>query len=145
MRCVACDRLFGGRRWFRDKCELPTELTVTGDAAALRRAVKSLVGNALIHGPADRKAHVAVSVTHGRAEIALRDDGDGIPHAAQETAFDRFWRGRGSADRSGSGLGLAVVRAAAACHGGMARAYGSTVTLSLPLDAQPRPHQKTLA
>ena len=50
----------------------------------------------------------------------------------EESAFDRFWRGDGTA-APGSGLGLAIVRATAERHGGRAWASGSTVTIALPV------------
>lgn len=49
-------------------------------------------------------------------QVAVIDQGPGIPTPQQQQVFDRFWQGR---DRGGhSGLGLAIARAIARRHGG---------------------------
>ena len=54
-----------------------------------------------------------------QVQVAVRDQGPGIPSAQREQVFDRFWSG---ADRGGhSGLGLAIGRAIARRHGGELR------------------------
>ena len=45
----------------------------------------------------------------GAATLAVTDDGPGIPDAAQEAVFDRFYR-LGGTVASGSGLGLAIAK-----------------------------------
>jgi len=57
--------------------------------------------------------------TNRQVQVAVRDQGPGIPSAQQEQVFERFWSG---ADRGGhSGLGLAIGRAIARRHGGELR------------------------
>ena len=51
--------------------------------------------------------------------------------------FNRFWRGRGAAQISGSGIGLAVAAELAQAHGGQLTAsseagQGTVMTLTLP-------------
>jgi signal transduction histidine kinase len=122
--------------------EIPAGVTVPGDAAAILRAITNLVENALTHGPADGRVHVTVRSQGGHVEIAVRDDGPGIPEAAREIAFERFWRGVDAAGHPGSGLGLAIVRATALRHGGTVRTEQATVILTLPLaDAQTDPRE----
>ncbi|RMI01656.1 ATP-binding protein, partial [Cellulomonas triticagri] len=97
-----------------------------GDAAALGRAVRNLVDNALRHAD----ARVRVQVADGR--VAVEDDGPGIPPDDRERVFERFVRldearvravGPEGADgaATGSGLGLAIARAVAREHGGDVR------------------------
>jgi two-component system osmolarity sensor histidine kinase EnvZ len=95
----------------------PGGVEVSVKRAALRRCLTNLIDNALKHGS-------QVSVTLARrgnvAEIAVEDNGPGIPHARREEAFRPFHRldqGR-NLQSGGSGLGLAIARDIARAHGG---------------------------
>lgn len=108
-------------------------LTVPGDRDALRRALDNLVGNALLHGPADGPVEIRLALgREGRALISVTDEGPGIPAEEREAAFERFARGVDAGGRPGAGLGLALVRATSRRHGGEAWANGPTVTIALP-------------
>ena len=48
----------------------------------------------------------------------MLDEGPGMSDAEKSRAFDRFWRGQGLTGRSGSGLGLAVVKQLVTDDGG---------------------------
>jgi signal transduction histidine kinase len=100
---------------------------VAGDWARLDRLLVNLVDNAVRYA----KSAVLVSVgTAGAwAELAVTDDGPGIPAADRERAFGRFARlddarSRDGDEAGGAGLGLAIVRATAQAYGGTA-ALGS--------------------
>lgn len=61
-----------------------------------------------------------------------------MPDAEKSRAFDRFWRGRGLTGKSGSGLGLAVVRQLATDDGGtvtLTDAPGSGLCVTITLRA----------
>ncbi|WP_207619501.1 HAMP domain-containing sensor histidine kinase [Nocardioides sp. IC4_145] len=91
---------------------------VQGDPLALAQVVRNLVDNAARHAT----SAVAVAVTdHGDAvELAVADDGTGVPEADRERVFERFVRldDARARDAGGSGLGLAIVRETVAAHGG---------------------------
>ncbi len=92
-------------------------IKVSVKRAALRRCLVNLIDNALKHG-----SQVAVSLSlHGRTvEIAVEDNGKGIPESRREEAFRPFHRldeGR-NLQSGGSGLGLAIARDIARAHGG---------------------------
>ncbi|MGH3320336.1 MAG: ATP-binding protein [Streptosporangiaceae bacterium] len=91
---------------------------ISGDRDGLRRIVQNLLDNAVRHA----SGQVAVSLTaeDGQAELAVADDGPGIPAPDRERVFERFTRldGARSRDAGGSGLGLAIVRELAHAHGG---------------------------
>lgn len=73
----------------------------------------NLVGNAVRYGHAGGRVEVALSASgRGALQLAVRDDGPGIPAAELPRLFERFRRGA-AAVASGSGLGLAIVRSAA--------------------------------
>ena len=110
----------------------PEPVSVRGDEAALERAVRNLIENALLHGPAGGAVSVSVEQRDGRALVTVSDDGPGLVGEAGERAFDRFWRGAETGGRPGSGLGLAIVRSTAERHGGTARARGARFTIDLP-------------
>lgn len=72
------------------------------------------------------------------AVVRVRDNGPGIPEAARERLFDRFFRAAEAeaGDEEGSGLGLSIVRETIAHVGGRAWAEfpkeGSVFALSIP-------------
>jgi len=99
-------------------------VTVTGDRAALERALSNLVENARRHG--EGRVTVDVGSTNGRAWMAVLDEGPGVPAAERTRVFERF-------EGEGTGLGLAIVRATAERHGGTAAVDGACFTIELPL------------
>jgi len=95
----------------------PEHVMVSVKRAGLRRVLTNLVDNALKHG-----TRVAVTLIQDErlAEIAVEDNGPGIPQARREEAFRPFHRldqGR-NLQSGGSGLGLAIARDIARAHGG---------------------------
>jgi signal transduction histidine kinase len=106
-------------------------LVVAGDWARLDRLLVNLVDNAVRYA----KSSVVVSVSGDGAwaELAVTDDGPGIPAADRERAFGRFARlddarSRDGDEAGGAGLGLAIVRATAQAYGGMAVLEAATPT-----------------
>ncbi|TFV56212.1 HAMP domain-containing histidine kinase [Mycobacterium sp. PS03-16] len=95
----------------------PTVIIV-GLPAGLRLAVDNAIANAVKHGGASRVQLSAVSSREG-VEIAIDDDGVGVPEQERTRVFERFSRGS-TASHSGSGLGLALVAQQAELHGGTA-------------------------
>ena len=113
---------------------------VFGDAELLVTAVSNLVGNAIAYSGNDTKVAVAVRpADHGIVEIAVSDQGQGIPEAEQQRIFERFYRVDPARSRAtgGTGLGLAIVKHVCANHGGEVTVWseegrGSTFTMRLP-------------
>ena len=91
---------------------------IVGLPAGLRLAVDNAIANAVKHGGATRVQLSAVSSRAG-VEIAIDDNGSGVPEEEREVVFERFSRGS-TASHSGSGLGLALVAQQAQLHGGTA-------------------------
>jgi two-component system sensor histidine kinase MprB len=107
--------------------------TVIGEPGALVRSLENLLENAAVHGPPGGRVEISMKTVDGRVEVTVRDEGAGFPPGTEEVAFERFWRAEEAAGRSGSGIGLAIVKATAERHGGGVRASGSTVTITLPV------------
>ncbi|MEO7352454.1 MAG: HAMP domain-containing sensor histidine kinase [Marmoricola sp.] len=93
---------------------------VTGDSAALERAITNLLDNAAKWSP--EGGRVTVELTRGTVKVA--DQGPGISADDLPHVFDRFYRSAESRGMPGSGLGLSIVKAVADRHGGEARAGG---------------------
>jgi len=115
----------------------PTVIIV-GLPAGLRLAVDNAIANAVKHGGARRVQLSAVSSRAG-VEIAVDDDGVGVPEEERKVVFDRFTRGS-TASRSGSGLGLALVAQQADLHGGTASLEASPLGGARLLLRLPGPH-----
>jgi signal transduction histidine kinase len=112
--------------------EIPPGITVCGDRALLTQMLSNLVENAVRHGR--QGGRIVLSLRAG--EVAITDDGPGIPEAERESVFRRFHRLDAARSTPGSGLGLALVRAVAALHGMTVAledaAPGLRVRVSLP-------------
>ncbi len=95
----------------------PTVLMV-GLPTGLRLVIDNAIANAVKHGGAT-EIRLTVSSSGEGVEIAVDDDGTGVPESERAAVFERFSRGS-TASRSGSGLGLALVAQQAELHGGTA-------------------------
>jgi two-component system OmpR family sensor kinase len=109
-------------------------LVVHGDRARLEQALGNLVDNALRHGAGD--VVLTARAVAGGVELHVTDAGPGLASDFIDHAFERFARADGRS-RDGAGLGLAIVAAIAASHGGSARAAnlpggGADVWIHLP-------------
>jgi signal transduction histidine kinase len=132
---VACEL----RRRYPDRCfALSCEpgANIVVDENDLYEAVRNVADNAVRYAP-----HSVVRLgAHARgreAVVTIADDGPGIPREEQSLVFERFYRGRSSADADGSGLGLAIVRGVASRWDGTievaSSASGTTFTMRFPL------------
>ncbi len=93
---------------------------ILGDAGLLEELINNLIDNALRYCPEGASVTLSVSATP-RPELAVTDDGPGIPESERERIFERFHRGA-SEDTEGCGLGLAIVREIATVHGATVKA-----------------------
>lgn len=127
--------------------EVDASLTVEADGPLLRRALFNLIENAAKYGAPPILLTAQPSVSRpGVIEIAVTDQGEGIPIADRERVFEPFYRGdkaRTPHNRTaGFGLGLTLARRVAEAHGGSieisslttepGRPQGCRVTLQLP-------------
>ncbi|MGY4629677.1 sensor histidine kinase [Bradyrhizobium sp. USDA 4486] len=112
------------------------EVSVTGDRDLLFDAIANLVDNAIKHGRAGGQVTVTCRSADGGADIAVADDGPGIPAEQRDHVFKRFYRLEQSRYTPGNGLGLSLVAAVARLHGAEItlhdNAPGLTVRLSFP-------------
>ena len=85
---------------------------VWASEADLIAVVRNLVDNAIRYTPEGGRVDLGVSVSKGKAELRIQDNGPGIAPAERERVFDPFYRTLGSG-QTGSGLGLSIVKAVA--------------------------------
>lgn len=96
--------------------EVSQDDSVHGDDKLLFEAIGNLLDNAIKFTA--QGGRVAISVLRGSSEtrIEIRDQGPGIPTDQHKAVLRRFYRGEGSAEIPGSGLGLSVVTAIVELH-----------------------------
>lgn len=94
------------------------------DADRLHQVLSNLLDNAIKYGrPAGAVRMRARELDEQWVEVAVEDDGPGIPPEARERIFERFFRvdkSRGR-EQGGTGLGLAIVKHVVQAHGGEVR------------------------
>ncbi len=112
---------------------------VYGNQSLLIVALHNLISNAIQYSPDRSRVGIGVSDRDGVVEIAVTDQGVGIPEDELDRVFERFFRSDPARSRNtgGSGLGLAIVKHAIQNHGGDIRVWsqpgnGSTFTVRLP-------------
>jgi len=118
----------------------PSGLSIPGDRRDLVSAVSNLVDNAIKYSEPGGHVTVTLRCADGWVDVAVTDEGIGIPARDRERIFERFYRVDRARSRStgGTGLGLAIVRHVAVNHGGSVSVQsvegeGSTFTLRLPM------------
>ncbi len=149
LEAVSDARMLGPDHGWR--LELPAEaVEVTGDEQRLHQVVTNLLTNARKHTPPGTIVTATALPAAGEprpdgpadrswAEILVHDDGPGFPADLVGSAFERFTRAdsaRARGGEGGAGLGLSLVEAIVAAHGGTVslttRPGDTTVRVRLP-------------
>ena len=121
-------------------------LRVWGDEAMLITALHNLILNAVQYSPSPSRVGIGVTAGDDVIEIAVTDQGIGIPEDELDRVFERFFRVDQARSRTtgGTGLGLSIVKHVVQNHGGDVRVWsqpgrGSTFTIRLPRIVEPAP------
>jgi len=121
------------------RVDVPARVRAHVDPDRVRQAVDNLLANAARFAPAGSVIVVTATEDGPDLRVDVSDDGPGFPDPFLPDAFERFRRpddGR-SRDDGGAGLGLAIVQAICAAHGGQATARnkpagGAVVSMRFP-------------
>lgn len=116
------------------------EAGAIGDEAAVYQIFRNLFENALRYVPAqEARIAVRIGLADDAVEIAVEDNGSGIPPSSLPRIFERFYRvdTARSREEGGTGLGLAIVRHLVSSMGGEVRAQsslgaGTTISFTIP-------------
>lgn len=120
----------------------PGPWDVPGDVARLERVLENLLDNAVSFSPPGGAVSVTLERRGDLLELAVSDQGPGIPEEAREKVFERFHSLRPQSEDFGShsGLGLAIARTIVEAHDGSLFAQdrpdgqrGACLVLQLPL------------
>ena len=115
---------------------------INGDRNQVTMAIHNLIENAINYSPDSTRVAITLKVADAIAEIAVSDQGIGIPEKDLERIFERFYRVDPARSRltGGTGLGLSIVKHIATNHGGDVSLWsvegaGSTFTIRFPLSS----------
>ncbi|MEO5567260.1 MAG: HAMP domain-containing sensor histidine kinase [Gemmatimonadaceae bacterium] len=120
------------------EADVDVSLRVMGDRHLLRQAFVNLVDNALKYGARGQRVRLAGRADGTTARLTVEDEGPGIPAAERARLFEAYERlGRDqTSERTGSGLGLAVVKQIVVSSGGHVfvddAPTGARVVITLP-------------
>ena len=117
------------------RLEVPASLSVLADPPELEHVLRNVLQNAILHAEAHEVSITAV-LEGSQVRVTLGDNGKGLTEEQQKQVFTRFYKGD-SKNRSGSGLGMAIVKAVLEAHGceyGLISAPGEGTTLWFVLE-----------
>ncbi len=107
--------------------DLPGDLPVLElDAVLMERVFSNLLENAAKYTPPSSVIEISARVVGGEVEVSVCDNGPGLPPGREQAIFEKFTRGHEESNVVGVGLGLAIVRAIVAAHGGRVWACNRT-------------------
>jgi two-component system OmpR family sensor kinase len=95
--------------------------TAIADRGEVYEALANIIDNAIKYAPGSPIRIETTAPQTGTVEIAVADEGPGIPVADREAIFERFFRGASRGEVEGSGLGLAIAKRAIERAGGALR------------------------
>ena len=89
------------------------------DAEKLERAILNIISNALKFAPRGSTIEAALAKRNQKLYLTVQNSGSGIAQQVRSSLFTRYAREPGVEDgRFGIGLGMVLIRSAAALHGG---------------------------
>ncbi len=120
--------------------DLPsTPVVVNGDRDRIAQVIGNLLSNAIKYSPPSAEVHVSLHAENGGVELAVADEGIGIPDDDKDRVFEKFYRvPDAAAGIGGTGLGLSVAREIVVSHGGKIdleseQSRGSVFRVRLPV------------
>lgn len=120
----------------------PRTGSLIADEKRLRQILYNLISNAVGFSKDGGTVTISAGRNDGMIELAVEDEGVGIPEDFAGLVFDRFQSRASGSARGGVGLGLAIVKSFVELHGGTVgiergRGKGTVVKVSLPVQPTP--------
>ena len=106
--------------------QVPEEIRLSADQSLMTQLLLNLVENGIKYGKPGGTVAVRAAEQDGHILLTVRDDGIGIEEKDLPRIFDRFYRADRARDRSGSGLGLSIVKWIVELHGWSIQAASKT-------------------
>ena len=135
---------FAEERGVEIRTNVPSKLVVEVDRNRMRQVLANLIDNAVKYTPAGGVVEIAARRDNGDVVATVSDTGPGIPDDELPRIWDRLYRGDKSRSTRGLGLGLSLVKAIVAAHGGkvgVRSVPGEGSTFEIRLTAEvPRPN-----
>jgi len=134
-----------GQHFFED-FEI-TSMQVHLDPKLMRRILVNLLSNAIKYSPEKSAIFIHIRADENFLNIAVQDEGMGIPKEEHEQLFNRFFRAKNAVNIPGTGLGLHIVKHYTELMGGTITfksrlGKGSTFYLKLPVRYNPATYEK---
>jgi two-component system sensor histidine kinase KdpD len=112
------------------------------DAVLIERVLCNILENAAKYTPPGSRIVLAAQTRGEFLEVAVSDNGPGLPAGQESAIFEKFTRGKHESAQTGVGLGLAICRAIVEAHGGTIHAEqspggGASFIFTLPLGTPP--------
>lgn len=120
--------------------QFPDDLpTIAADRASLSEVFGNLIDNAIKYSYEGGVVNVTARVNGDFVEVAVQDNGIGMPESVVSNLFQKFYRSHRSRETvAGTGIGLYISKAIVESHGGNISVrsqdgHGSTFTVSIPI------------
>jgi signal transduction histidine kinase len=123
--------------------EIPDGLVILADVSAFLEVLTNVLTNAAKFSPPGRRIIVSATRADGAVDMAISDEGSGIPREEQELIFDPFYQSPyNGKSRRGTGLGLTLAKQFTEMQGGQIAVVsepglGSTFWVTMPAAAGP--------
>lgn len=105
------------------RTDIEPDLWIQGDRELLVQSLVNLLENAIAHTPSGSIVTVSLRRAQGGVELAVADNGRGVPEGDLKQIFKRFYRVERSRTAAGNGLGLSIVAAVGELHGAQLAAH----------------------
>ena len=118
--------------------KVPKDSIIYADQSLMTQLLINLIGNSIKYGVRGGKVTVGACPSKETCTFTVSDNGIGMKEEELEHIFERFYRADKARDRSGSGLGLSIVKWIVELHNGkisVSSEYGkgTQVTVSIPV------------
>ena len=88
--------------------QLEENLFVAGEPVLLKLVFNNLLSNAIKYSPKNSSINITLEKAATNAQLAIQDEGEGVPDREKKRIFEKFYRVGNEATRSTKGTGLGL-------------------------------------